>query len=214
MENNIVIIHAGIAVIFTLYLFLRLLLSLFGLKDKDYQVRVNARFKKSDWVFTVLLLLTGLYPMVSVGVFELYHILKLIGLVTILWLSRYRPKLNFALVSLLGIVISISIGVASFKDQPKFPKTQSSFEADYPEVASMSPLEQGEFIFSTICSKCHGKDGKLGRFGAADLATSILNTEEKIQLVLDGSPLTVMRSFNNELTVSEIEAVVGYIESL
>ncbi|MEQ9305810.1 MAG: cytochrome c [Marinoscillum sp.] len=76
----------------------------------------------------------------------------------------------------------------------------------------MSSEEQGAMIYTNICAKCHGEDGRKGLFDAADLSLGTLNTSEKIEVVTHGSPLTVMRSFKEELTEDQIIAVVNYVE--
>ena len=211
MGNSIVLIHAGIGVLFVLYLLLRLIISVFGVNDPEYQTIMRRRFRIPDYAFIGLLLITGLYPIFILGQLELYHLLKIVLLAILLWSSRIA-QMNFVLASLLGIALVILAGYSSFTDSPKFPKAESSFEKDYPEVSALSGLEKGKVIFNTICAECHGEDGRKGLFQAADLTQSTLSTIQKVDMVANGSPLTVMRSFSNDLTDEEINAVVLYIE--
>lgn len=214
MEKSIVLIHSAIAILLLLYLLIRILAGLIGLRDRDYQEKIRARFRKTDWAFAVLLALSGAYPLLAPGQFELYHLVKILLLCAFIWLSRYANKFHFTAVSLVIVVLVIMAAYFSFTDQPRFPVRHGTFEASHPEIGELSPLEQGKFIFNTICSDCHGQDGKLGRFGAADLTVSKMSREEKIEIVTQGSPLTVMRSFSEELSANEISAVVNYIQSL
>ncbi len=214
MEKNIVLIHAGLGVLFLLYLLIRLFISLFGLSDKEYQNTIRAKFRIPDWVFIVLITITGLYPIVLIGQFELYHILKTLSLALLIWLSRYKKSLNFAAASLMAIVLTIFAAFTSFSDKPTFPRKASTFEKDHPEIAQLPLIEKGRTIFTTLCVQCHGSDGTMGRFGAADLSQSKLDLEEKIEMITNGSPLTVMRSFKDQLSEDEIVAVATYIEAL
>ncbi len=211
MGNNIVLIHAGIGVLFLIYLLLRLIISVFGVSDPEYQTIIRRKFRIPDYVFVGLLLITGLYPIFILGQIELYHLLKILLLALLFWSSRVS-KMNFVRASLLGIIVLIVSGYSSFTDSPSFPSTKSSFEKDHPEIITLSGLDKGEVIFNTICAECHGKDGRKGLFQAADLTKSRLSTEQKVEIVSKGSPLTVMRSFSNELSNEEIETVVKYIE--
>ena len=206
--------HAGIAVLLLLYLLVRLLISVFGARDRDYLERTRRRFKKPDWFFAIVLAISGLYPLISIGQFELYHLIKLIILILFIWLSRYATKVNFAGSTFLVVALIILAGISSFTDSPTFPKKAGTFQKSHPEIASLSNSEKGPFIFNTLCAQCHGNDGKLGRFGAADLSISKLTIDKKIETISKGSPLTVMRSFSKELSTEEIELVAGYIETL
>ena len=210
MENYIVLIHAGVAVIFTFYLIVRLFISLFGLRNKDYQNLMRVKFRKPDWIFIVAIGITGIYPIVVLAQIELYHLIKLILFGFVIWSSRYATNLNFAGVSLVALLIMVWSGYSSFSDAPKFPKMAGTFEKQYPEVASLTELEKGEAIFTNLCIQCHGNDGKKRRFQAADLTQSQLTLEERIEIITKGSPLTVMKSFVKDLSSDEIHAVAKY----
>lgn len=71
---------------------------------------------------------------------------------------------------------------------------------------------RGAMLFSTHCTLCHGKDGKLGVSGAKDLSVSTLSKEEMIALVTNGKG--AMAAYKNVLTKAEIEAVVEHVRTL
>lgn len=214
MEKNIVLIHSALAFFLVLYLLIRLLISLFVLRNKESMSKLKRRLRKTDWAFGGLLAISGLYPLLLLGQFELYHILKLLVLVLFIWLSRYAKSFNFATATLIAILLTVYAGYASFTDQPVFPKKAGTFAQKYPEAKSLSTLEKGELIFTTLCVTCHGTDGKLGRFGAADMSKSASSLNQKIEVIEKGSPLTVMRSFTSELSEKEIEAVGRFVDQL
>lgn len=214
MENYIVLIHAGLAVLMILYLLVRLFISFFGMSDKEYQQIMRRKFRIPDWIFIVLLAITGIYPILILGNIEFYHILKIALLGLVIWITRFNHTINFTGATIL-VIASISLaGYMSFIDSPKFPVAKGTFEQDHPEITGLSKLEKGQVIFTALCTQCHGEDGKLQRFQAADLTQSKLNLEEKVKMIENGSPLTVMRSFKNELSQSEIEAVALYVNQL
>ena len=214
MEQSIVLIHAGLAVIFILYLLIRLLFSLFGLRSSDYQRRMRSKFRIADWTFVTGIALSGMYPIIILGEIELYHVVKMLLLLLVVLVSRYATNLSFALASLVAIGLSGYATYASLVDEPVFPKEQGTFESAYPEIAGMGEIGKGERIFTVMCVQCHGNDGRKGRFGAADLTISTLSLQEKVEIVTKGSPLTVMRSFSHELSEKEIVAVAKYVDQL
>jgi len=155
--------------------------------------------------------ITGLYPIIALAEIELYHLIKLVLLGLILWLSRYAKQLNFAGVTGVAIIFMAFSGYSSLSDQPKFSKKMMTFEETHSEISYLSEVEKGRVIFTTICAQCHGEDGKKRRFQAADLTLSKLTLEQRIETVLSGIPFTVMRSFQNELSKEEIQEVAKYI---
>ena len=214
MEKSVVLIHAGIAVLIILYLLVRILAGLFGLKDSVYQEKIRQKFRIADWTFAVILAISGAYPLILPGQFELYHLIKIFILFAFIGISRYGKRFHFTGATLALIGMLILAGYVSVTDTPRFPKAEGTFAAKHPEINEMPRIEQGKVIFNTLCIDCHGTDGKKGRFGAADLTVSKLSVDDKIGMVTKGSPLTVMRSFSEELSSDEIEAVVDYIHSL
>jgi cytochrome c6 len=71
---------------------------------------------------------------------------------------------------------------------------------------------RGAQLFSTHCTLCHGKDGKLGINGAKDLTASTLTKDEMSALVTNGKG--VMAAYKNVLSKAEIEAVVEHVRTL
>jgi len=71
---------------------------------------------------------------------------------------------------------------------------------------------RGAALFSTNCTLCHGKDGKLGISGAKDLTVTTLTKEEMIALVTNGKG--AMTAYKNVLTKAEIDAVVEHVRTL
>lgn len=215
MESFIVIGHVFLALLFGLYLLVRLTVSLWGLKDKEKEQRIKAKFRKADWAFIILITITGFYPVVVLGIFDLYHLVKIILLCTIIYLSRLFDRMNYALVNLCCLVLISYIVFLSFAKNLNFSGDSTFFdETQQANVEELSQIAKGKIIFNELCVACHGIDGKLGKFQAADLSRSKLTIEEKIDIITNGSPLTVMAPYDRTLSDEEINAVAVFTEQL
>jgi len=76
---------------------------------------------------------------------------------------------------------------------------------------SDAPLT-GEQVYMQNCITCHGVDGKAQMAGATDLSVSTLTAEQSSAVITNGR--NGMRSFSNELSKDEIDAVVKHIQTL
>lgn len=81
-----------------------------------------------------------------------------------------------------------------------------------PSKESVEPVSPGLKIFKTYCVTCHGKDGKLGLSGAADLSASVLSKDEAVEVITNGRKL--MAPYKSILSPDEIDAVAEYILTL
>ncbi len=216
MENNIVLIHAGIAVLFLLLLFFCWTYCVLrNLIKKNKSENKRSKFLSVLFYgFLSVLFITGLYPLIVLGNVELYHILKLFALVLIWWLLFRAKRPGFITAMGLSIFVLILSGFSSFLDAPKIPQKKGVFEMTSKGQNSDDPLDKGKVIYSSLCVQCHGVDGKLGKFQAADLTQSTLSQPEKVAIITNGSPLTVMASYEQLLTTDEILAVASYAHSL
>lgn len=70
----------------------------------------------------------------------------------------------------------------------------------------------GAKIFSTHCTLCHGKDGKLGLSDAKDLSVTQLSKDEMVAVISNGRG--TMASYKNVLSKAEIAAVVEHVRTL
>ena len=111
------------------------------------------------------------------------------------------------MLALLSFIILVYIYGISETKSPNFKKEKAptTFE-------NTDATKSGKNIFDSQCTTCHGSDGKLGLSGAKDLTLSTLSHEEKVALITNGK--NVMKSFKNDLTPEQIEAVTNYVEQL
>jgi mono/diheme cytochrome c family protein len=97
-----------------------------------------------------------------------------------------------------------------------------------PQVAQATPHTTGnptgKKIYAETCSVCHGEDGRGALWGKTSLnpqpvnftdptATKYLTRERMIASVTNGRPGTAMSAFASQLSPTQVEAVVDYIQS-
>lgn len=80
------------------------------------------------------------------------------------------------------------------------------------EVIPIAIGTQGQTLFESNCTNCHGEDGKLCALGAKDLSLSNLTKEQKMEIITNGK--STMTSFGNILNKEEVSAVADYVETL
>ena len=81
-----------------------------------------------------------------------------------------------------------------------------------PESTESGPPTEGELVFNTNCTMCHGRSGDLGLSGAKDLVTSTLGRDEVIAIVTNGKG--GMMPYGNTLSRKQIEAVADHVITL
>jgi len=97
-----------------------------------------------------------------------------------------------------------------------------------PKVAQPMPRTThnptGQKIYAETCSVCHGEDGRGALWGKTSLnpqpvnftdptATKYLTRERMIASITNGRPGTAMTAFVTQLSPTQIEAVVDYIQT-
>lgn len=215
MEGFIVAGHVFLNLLFTLYLLIILIRSFWLLKDRERQLSLKRKLRYIEWPFLSLILLTGAYPVLVLGSFDLYHGIKILFFCLIIWGNRFDERINFTVTSVISITLMVLIGFISFTKSPSFKSRESFFDNDNTlSTVEFDRIEQGRVIFTELCSTCHGADGKLRKFQAADLSITTLSVEERAFSITNGVPLTVMPPFKNRLSPEEIEAVALFIEEL
>lgn len=215
MESFIVLGHVLFAFLFGLYLLVRLTVSFWGLRDKEKEQRIKAKFRYTDWTFIALIAITGFYPVMVLGTFDLYHLVKTILLCAVIYLSRMLDRMNYALINLCCLLLISYIVFLSFSKNLTFSGESTFFdETQKANAKELSQTAKGKIIFNKLCAACHGTDGQLGKFQAADLSQSELTVKEKIDIITNGSPLTVMAPYDRTLSDEEIIAVARFTEQL
>jgi mono/diheme cytochrome c family protein len=73
-------------------------------------------------------------------------------------------------------------------------------------------MAKGKMIFQNNCTRCHGKDGLAGRFGAKNLQKSKLNDKQLFNIISNGRWL--MPKWEKVLNDGQISAVILYVKTL
>lgn len=214
MDSFVVLAHILFALLFALYLVLRFIRSLWTIGKPEKAQSIRRAFRKADLIFGALVLMAGAYPLIVLGRLEVYYLLKLTLLALILYLSRRSATLPYAAANGLCLALAAAAIWISFNRGIPMAPTDGYF-SDMPiDREQITDLDRGRIIYEDLCTPCHGGDGTLGKFQAADLRTSTLSLAEKKRIIADGSPLTVMRPFGQELTEEEIAQVARYIHEI
>ena len=80
-------------------------------------------------------------------------------------------------------------------------------------VQAKDVVEEGQSVYSRVCSRCHGAGGTGG--GVFPTLRNYARGQERfLQIVQNGKPGTPMAPFKNILTVEEILSVYQYLTSL
>ena len=79
-------------------------------------------------------------------------------------------------------------------------------------AAGQSREVDGQKVFKTNCTRCHGETGNKGKFGAKDLTRSNLEAADSKKIIENGKGF--MPAWRKRLTTNEIDAVIQYIFAL
>lgn len=91
---------------------------------------------------------------------------------------------------------------------------QTSAESTPAASESATAAAEGEKIYKQYCVTCHGVYGDMGASGAFNLTTSTLSDEERLAVISEGRPNTVMVGFKTILKEDQLKAVADYTKSL
>ncbi len=211
MESLIIPIHVLINILFGLYLLIRLIISVVGHYRKKELLKTRRVLKKVEISFLLIILVLGLYPLIALQYFKIYHLIKLLLFASLLLISIFYHQIKFLRESIILIAV---FALAFFISIVKPPVISSKYSRPAQALEGVSMQAKGKAIFKIHCVQCHGEDGKKGLFQAADLSLTKLSKEQKIHTITNGVPLTVMRAFKHDLTAEDIENVVTYVELL
>jgi len=199
-------------VVVTLFLLIYLIKTYLLLSNNTVQLeRFTKTTRVPEMIISFLFLATGIYlliPLIRIGEVNALLIIKIVAVFASIPLAvvgfKKRNK-GLALVSFLLIVAAFGLAEASHgkRVHPTAPE----------ETGPVGLTNDGQKIYSDNCSKCHGENGKLGVLGATNLSASTLDVASQTQIVKNGKNGT-MPAFNSQLTDQQIDAVVGYVQTL
>ncbi len=165
--------------------------------------------KVPEMIISTLFLLTGIYMLTQIPVIGTLLIIKLIAVVISIPVAIVGfKKKNKALAVLSFVLISAAFALAEInKKHPQKPAAAVENTDD-----KTPKIVDGKTVFESNCISCHGGDGQAGRVGAANLATSVMDQDSKVEIIRNGKGS--MQAFGGMLTEEEVQAVAAYIETL
>jgi mono/diheme cytochrome c family protein len=107
---------------------------------------------------------------------------------------------------------AVAISVCVFLSCGKKEESHASSSTPDAVVAKGSAVDDGEALYESKCSVCHGSDGTAGIAGAANLQLTSLDTVALQRVIAEGR--NVMPAFKTSLSDIEIRRLAGYIKTL
>lgn len=201
------ILHTHTLVV-TLFILIYLIKTFLLVLNRNESLQSFTRkVKIPEIIISTLFLLTGIYLAVKTGNKGEWLWVKIACIAVVIPLAIVAFKKANKGLALLSFVLLVYIYGISETKSP-------TFKNDTPIVTEPTPgtAISGKDIFDSQCANCHGSDGKMGLSGAKDLTASTLSHQEITEIITNGK--NAMRSFKNDLSVEQIEAVATYVEEL
>ncbi len=203
MYTGLLHTHKLVVIVFFLIYLVKTVLLLSGnISRLDH---FTQKVKVLEMIVSFLFLATGVALAMMAGDLGNWFWYKIMAVAAAIPLAVIGFKKKNKVLALLSfLLIAYAYGVA---------ETRAPFFKQEPmTVVPGDSLSLGKTVYNAACVNCHGEDGKLGKSGAKDISLSVLSKEEKIQLIHKGK--NGMPSFRHLLSDEQVEAVVGYLDSL
>lgn len=222
-------------IIVTAFLFFFLFKTILLLAGKDELLNsVREKTKIIDMILGTLIIVTGVYLMILTKNHSMWINTKALIALAVIPLGIISMKKSNKIMAILVIVLLVvAYGIGEVK--PWIDKsivnneiiTDSTIsESDsiiidmVDTTLSQEILEQNQVAISTnagalyvkFCVNCHGDNGMLGKFGAANLAFTTMGTQQKIEIIANGKG--VMAPYKDDMSTEEIESLAVYLTTL
>ena len=206
METGMLHLHKTVVIVFILLLLFKT--SLLLANKIDLLDKVRQKTKVLDMIFGTLLLATGIYLLVTLPEgMPSYLVIKLILVFSAIPLGIIgiaKKKKPLALVSVLIFIYVFGIAQT---------RSITWSKPNLPSLSAGEPLvKQTKEIYNELCARCHGENGDLGRYKAADLTKTELSLEERAAIIANGKGSMV--AYKGVLNNTQINALANYIEEL
>ncbi len=157
---------------------------------------------------STLFLITGLILAAnSAQVGQTWFIVKIILILAVIPIGIIGFRKRSKALAFLGLIILVYIfGISEAKSLNMKNPIKDAINVD-----SNAP-NSGKDIYMAKCASCHGEAGDAGRSGAANLITSPLSTEAKLDIVINGK--NAMPKFKDILNAQQDSVVVKYVDGL
>lgn len=208
MDVGFLHFHETVVVLFFLLLLSKVIILLLGKKELLHKVR--SKTKVLEMTLGTLIIITGLYLFFHKVHHPPYLYGKLVLVLASVPLGIIGFKKENRFLAILSLLIIIYIfGIAETKSLVFKP---AQFDLEGAMSKANGDMSEGQVIYSSLCTDCHGKDGKKGAFKSPDLTQSKLTNDQKKARISNGKG--IMRGYSKVLNEDEIEQVVTYINGL
>jgi len=202
--NTFTLIKNTHIVVVILFMLIYLVKTILLLANKNETLaNFTKKIKVPEMIISTLFLLTGIYMLTQIPEIKSLMIIKIVAVLVSIPLAVIgfkKQKKALAVIAFLLIVGAYGLAEMS--------KKQRTSVVVPPALDSIN----GQTLYTTNCSKCHGDDGKLGVMGSTDLSVSPMSLDEKIVIIKKGKdPMT---PFEGLLSDEQIKAVAEYTETL
>lgn len=185
----------------------------------------SKKFRIPESVVSLLFLVTGIILLVNTGNTSNFLWIKIILVFASIPVGIIGFKKHNKILGVLCVLLIVaSYGMAevnkniskkqlraALKNVPA-PKTENNTPKDstQTETDKKQIIEYGKQLYTAACINCHGQNGDLGKSGAKNLKTTVLNETEKLALIKKGKG--VMPAYSS-LSDTQIQAIVQYINT-
>ncbi|HSH67728.1 MAG TPA: cytochrome c [Bacteroidia bacterium] len=212
MYKGIFYTHLISVNLFLLIYLIKTILLLAG--KEDALAKFTKGIKVPEMIVSTLFLLTGIYMLTQIPVINTLLIIKIVivfASIPLAVIGFKKKNKGLALASFIFIVGAYGLAEMSKTHTVSKPADDASTHM-MPGIEGEGKVIDGEVVFESHCTSCHGEDGQLGLMGSPNLTESTLDLNSKIELIRKGEG--AMQPFGGVLTDEEIQAVAGYVESL
>ncbi|MGQ0828106.1 MAG: c-type cytochrome [Bacteroidota bacterium] len=167
---------------------------------------ILTKFTKSvkvpEMIISTLFLLTGIYMLTQIPEIKSMMVIKIVAVFVSIPLAVIGfKKGNKALAVIAFLLIVGAYGMAEMSKKQKSPA-----------VEAVVVSTDGHELYIANCARCHGDDGKLGLMDSKDLTLSVMDLQQKMEIIKNGKG--VMTPFAGQLSDEQIKTVAEYTETL
>ncbi|MCC6690929.1 MAG: c-type cytochrome [Bacteroidia bacterium] len=190
-------------IVVLLFLLIYLVKTILLLANKKEQLsKFTKIFKVPEMVISFLFLATGLFMLTQGAALKTLMTIKLVAVLASIPLAIIGfKKSNKALAFVALVLIIGAYGLAEVR------KKKLETPANNP-----GELTNGQTIYTQLCVRCHGEDGKAELMGASNLSLSQMDDAAISEIIINGK--NTMPKFGDQLNKEQLASVVQHIKTL
>ncbi len=184
----------------------------------------SKKFRIPESIISLLFLVTGIILLTNTGNTSNFLWIKIILVFASIPIGIIAFKKHNKIMGILCVLLIVaSYGMAeanksiskkqlraTLQNVPA-PKIETNTkDSTQTEQYQKQMLEYGKQLYTAACVNCHGENGDLGKSGAKNLKTTMLNEQEKSMIIKKGKG--VMPSYSS-LSDAQVQAIIQYIDT-